>query len=147
MQHLIYTGIQRSTKLLNDSITRVTLDVDGELTVLGTVVHERGSPVFSAVLTNGEMHSFNHNTKKRAGGALKKLHDGADFKNQRRFGAEQTSGALVETNEQTVATVDDEQAKKDKRNARRRELRAIKKESEKIAELRSTGDDPNWRRW
>jgi len=113
MQHLIYKGVQRLTAE-KPALTSVTLDVDGELTDLGFVLRSKGDAAYTATLISGAMYSTGHKTKKQAGGALKKLHDGAP----------QNSGKLVETN---APTVDSEQAKKDKRNARRRELRRLAK--------------------
>ncbi len=75
MQKLIYKSTQKATKDIA-GITQVDLDVDGAVTALGTVENFSGAGTFKAVLTNGTTLSDGHITKKQAGGALKKRHDG-----------------------------------------------------------------------
>lgn len=76
MQRLLYTSTQKRTKDL-PGMTTVTLDVDGKLTDLGVVKQDSGSNEFKAFLANGASCGV-YETKKQAGGTLKKRHDAGE---------------------------------------------------------------------
>ncbi len=82
MQRLIYSSARKATKDA-PSITTVDLDVDGNVTALGTVESCLGDDTFKAKLLDGTILSDGHATKKQAGGALKKRHDGSPAKEQK----------------------------------------------------------------
>ena len=78
MQRLIYKSARKATNLLT-GITEVSLDVDGEVTKLGTIENFKSKDsTFKALLLDGTTLSSGHKTKKQAGGALKKLHDSGE---------------------------------------------------------------------
>jgi len=74
MQKLIYKSEIKAQATVA-GVTKVTLEVDGTLIELGTVMNFAGKKEFTAVLLDGSTLSDGHITKKQAGGALKKRHD------------------------------------------------------------------------